>query len=223
MKKSLVLLGLMVIALVPSVQASGCSGPRGLMVDLINSVPSSEPVIIGEDITTTIHAVYANGDPVSLNPELAGFLWTGSQGRIEFDSVPLVFTGNRGFYDFRETVTADFVNATGPGEATLSVVACSLQDAQGNHGPPQTISSDETLTPSDNSHLVLPQVPRILTATVTESAISTTGGFVVVPSGFLNMASLMLAVITVSVVLIAVILGLRTLIKNRQRQEGLYP
>ena len=110
----MVLLDLIVIAPVPSIQAVGCSAPRDLVVDLINSVPSSEPVIIGEEITTRIHVVYANGDSATLNPELAGFLWTGSQGRIEFDSVPLVFTGDRGFYDFRETVTSDFVNATCP-------------------------------------------------------------------------------------------------------------
>jgi len=170
-----------------------------------------------------LQVIYADGTPATLAPALASFFWSGAHGGIEFGNVPLRSDGSPGFYSFTETVTADLVNVTGPGEATLSVAPCSCQDVQGNRGPPQLTSSDQTLSPSDNSHVTMPQIPRISTVTVPqESESSASSAVMVIPSNFLNMAFLMLAAITISITLIAVILVMRILLARRPREQGLY-
>lgn len=226
MRKKLALFLVVMMAvsfLLPSVWSLNCAGPKSLQIDLVNSTPNSDPVILGTDIRTEIHISYPDGRPVSLDPPLVSIIWSGSEGWIEFDNIPLTTRDIVGFYSFTETVTADLVNVTGPGKATLSVVACSCQDARGNRGPTQLTSSDQTLSPSDNSHVIMPQIPRISTVTVTqESESSASSAVMVIPSNFLNMAFLMLAAITISIALIAAILVIRILLRRKHREEGLY-
>jgi hypothetical protein len=126
-----------------------------LTVDLVNSSPIS--ITTGDVVTTTFHVVYPDGTPVQLTPETASFLWTGAAGQKEFYNVNVTYTGNPGYYNYTEAVTADITQATlgsaTTGKIYVQVAVCSLSDALGNRGPTGDIGSGETLTPSDNSNL----------------------------------------------------------------------
>ena len=142
----------------PTIQQTQTQGPCPtyhtiLEVDLVNSVPIQSSV--GQTVITTFHVIYPDGTPATLNPETTSFLWSGPSGQTEFDNVPVVFTGNVGFYNYTQQLTEDLVKATGQGTVVVSVIACSCQDIQGNRGPTSLTSSNTTLTPSDNSNEVI--------------------------------------------------------------------
>ena len=137
---------------------TGCpTYQTNLVVDFVDSTPID--AVVGITIVTRVHVVYPDGTPVALLPETISFLWTGGAGQEEFDNVQVIFTGNPGWYNYTETVTADLLQATGQGKVTISVVTCSASDGLGNRGPTGLISSDTTFTPGDNSILNIgPQV-----------------------------------------------------------------
>jgi hypothetical protein len=140
----------------PSVQQTTPSCPTyqvNLVVDLVNSDPTNPQV--GDTVVTRVHVVYNDGTPVTLSPETISFLWTGTAGQKEFDNVAVVYTGEPGFYNYTETVTQDIFQAVGQGKVTIAVVACSCSDIRGNRGPISPVNSDATLTPSDNSNLLV--------------------------------------------------------------------
>jgi LPXTG-motif cell wall-anchored protein len=122
-----------------------------ILVDVVDSNPIN--VVAGDIVVTRVHVVYPDGTPVTLSPETMSFLFNGSKGHMEFDNVQVVYTGTPGFYNYTQTITADLIQATGQGKVTIFVVTCSCSDGGGNRGPPSLISSDLTLTPSDNSNL----------------------------------------------------------------------
>jgi hypothetical protein len=126
-----------------------------LTVDLITSSPIQ--ITVGDVVTTMFHVIYPDGTPVQLSPQTASFLWIGAAGQTELDNVPVTFTGNPGYYNYTQTVTADIAQATvgsaGTGKITIEIAHCSCSDALGNRGATGDIGSDETLTPSDNSNL----------------------------------------------------------------------
>jgi len=126
-----------------------------LTVDFFNSSPIQTTT--GEVVTTTFHVVYPDGTPVQLTPQTGSFLWVGAVGQKEFDNVNVTYTGNPGYYNYTQTVTADIMQATlgsaSTGKIYVQIAVCSLSDALGNRGPTGDIGSDETLTPSDNSNL----------------------------------------------------------------------
>lgn len=138
------------------VQTSGCpTYLTNLEIDFVNSSPIQ--VTVGDVVTTTFHVIYPDGTPVQLVPQTASFLWIGAAGQKEFDNVPVTYTGNPGYYNYTQTITADLAQGTvgsgGTGKITLEVAVCSCSDALGNRGATGNIGSDETLTPSDNSNL----------------------------------------------------------------------
>jgi LPXTG-motif cell wall-anchored protein len=122
-----------------------------LLVDVVDSVPIN--VTTGGTVVTRIHVIYPDGTPVTLEPELVSFVWTGSQGQIEFDNVAVTYTGNPGFYTYTQQITEALVQATGEGVVVVAVANCSCSDGANNRGPPGLINSDLTLTPSDNSNV----------------------------------------------------------------------
>lgn len=141
---------------IPPAQNSGCpTYLTNLQVDFVNSSPTQ--VTVGDMVTTMFHVVYPDGTPVQLAPQTASFLWIGAVGQKEFDNVQVTYTGNPGYYNYTQTVTADLAQATvgsgGTGKITIYVATCSCSDALGNRGATGNIGSDETLTPSDNSNL----------------------------------------------------------------------
>jgi hypothetical protein len=127
-----------------------------ILVDLVDSTPIN--VTTGGTVVTRIHVVYPDGTPVTLEPELVSFLWTGSQGQKEFDNVAVNYTGNPGFYTYAQQVTQDLVQTTGTGIVVVAVVHCSCSDGAGNRGPPGNTDSNLTITPSDNSNVMIGQV-----------------------------------------------------------------
>ena len=145
----------------PSVQQTTPDCPTyqvNLAVDLVNSDPTNPQV--GDTVVTRVHVVYNDGTPVTLSPETISFLWKGVSGQEQFDNVPVVYTGEPGFYNYTETITQDLFQTLGVGEVIISVVACSCSDIRGNRGPISLTESDTTFTPSDNSHLFVgPQAP----------------------------------------------------------------
>jgi hypothetical protein len=136
--------------------AQGCpTYLTNLTIDIVNSNPTQ--ITTGDLVVTTFHVIYPDGTPVTLTPQTASFLWVGAAGQQEFDNVQVTYTGNPGFYNYTQTVTPDLATATlgssGTGTVTIYAASCSCSDALGNRGPTQGIGSDQTLTPSDDSHL----------------------------------------------------------------------
>ena len=124
-----------------------------LVVDFVNSNPINPTV--GEIVITRVHVVYNDGTPTTLVPETISFLWTGTKGNSQFDNVPVVFTGEPGFYNYTQTFTQDMLEKLGEGKVTIAVVECSCSDIRGNRGPVSNVNSDLTITPSDNSNLFI--------------------------------------------------------------------
>jgi hypothetical protein len=140
----------------PSVlQTEGCPTYETLLVvDLVDASPRSASV--GTFVVTNVHVVTPDGTPVDLTPRTVSFLWSGPTGQKEYDSVPVALApGQAGLYIYNQTVTDDLVKAVGEGTVTISVVACSCGDGLGNFGPPGLISSNRTLTPSDDSSVMI--------------------------------------------------------------------
>ena len=138
----------------PSVQQATPPCPTyqvNLALDLVNSNPTNPQV--GDTVVTRVHVVYNDGTPVTLSPETISFIWKGVSGQEQKDNVPVVYTGEPGFYNYTETITQDLSQTLGAGQVIISVVACSCSDIRGNRGPISLTESDTTFTPSDNSHL----------------------------------------------------------------------
>ena len=135
----------------PSIQQECPTYQVHLAVILVDSSPID--AVVGDTIVTKIDVVYQDGTPVTLSPELVSFVWIGDNGQMEFDNVPVVYTGTPGFYLYTQTITSDLVQATGEGKVTIWAAACSCSDAQLNRGPISLVASDVTFTPGDNSNL----------------------------------------------------------------------
>jgi len=126
-----------------------------LVVDYVDSTPHSATV--GTTVVTTVHVVYPDGTPVTLSPETLSFRWSSEAGEKIFENVPVVPTGDPGYYTYTQTVTEDFPTGT----VTVYVLYCSASDGLGNYGPTDDVSSDETLTVEDNSKVDIgPSTPK---------------------------------------------------------------
>jgi len=126
-----------------------------LVVDYVDSTPHTATV--GTTIVTTVHVIYPDGTPVTLSPETLSFRWSSDAGEKIFENVPVVPTGDPGYYTYTETVTEDFPTGT----VTAYVLYCCASDGLGNYGPTDDVSSDETLTVEDNSKVDIgPSTPK---------------------------------------------------------------
>lgn len=87
---------------------------------------------------------------VVLSPEKASFGFSNSSGAsLTLTNVTVLpVTGQPGNYTYSSVVSSDF--PTGP--VTVAVLEGSLQDAQGNIGPPHDVTSDTTINLVDDSH-----------------------------------------------------------------------
>jgi len=124
-----------------------------LVVAVVDATPTSATV--GGTVVVKVNVVYEDGTPVTLSPQVISFLWTGPNGQIQFDNVPVTYTGTPGFYEYTQNIKEELVQATGTGTITIAVVACSCSDGIGNRGPTGFTNSDLTLTPSDNSKVAI--------------------------------------------------------------------
>jgi hypothetical protein len=124
-----------------------------LLVDLIDSTPTT--VDVGTRVVTRVHVVYPDGTPATLLPEMMSFRWSNDGQEKVFINVPVTPTGDPGFYTYTQIVRDDFPT----GKVTISALTCSCSDSSGNYGPTDDISSDVTLTPSDNSHVDIGPAP----------------------------------------------------------------
>lgn len=160
--------GANLVSAAPGVQQvnPGCpTYQTNLTVDFVNSIP--QVALVGDTIVTTFHVIYPDGTPVTLQPRTASFNWTGPSGSKEFYNVPVIFNGTAGFYNYTQPFTQDIIQATGSGTITIAVAACSCQDALANRGPTGSISSIQTLIPTDNSQIAPTTPPQTSTQMVT--------------------------------------------------------
>jgi hypothetical protein len=131
------------------VVAPGSGAPSSALVISFLQTPAGTPFVI------QFHVVYAltpNGTGMAavLNPERASFSFSNSSGAsLTVTNVTVVpVTGQPGNYTYSSVVSSNFPD----GPVTVSVLEGSLQDTQGNIGPPHDVTSDTTFTPQDNSH-----------------------------------------------------------------------
>jgi len=117
-----------------------------LLVVIVDSVPRDVPPYT--TVVTTFKVIYPDGTPVTLDPETASFTWVNEAGESKiFKDVPVVPTGEPGFYTYTQTVTPDFPTGT----VTISVAYCSCSDAQMNYGPTDDENSVTTIYEPDIS------------------------------------------------------------------------
>ncbi len=155
-------------------QAGSCpTYQTNLLVVRVDSTPHSPtPTPVGTSVVTIFHVVYPDGTPVTLQPSIASFVWSGTAGQKEFDNVPVVYTGTPGFYSYTATLTQDIVQAAGPGVITISVLTCSCQDGSGNRGPTGGVNSLLTTDPSDNSQVVFATLTSSTTMTTPQAGVA---------------------------------------------------
>ena len=121
----------------------------------VNSRPKRADV--GTTVVTTVTVSYEpiesvalgsslNTYPVTLSPETIAFRWVSSAGEKVVENAPVVPT-TAGVYEYTQTVGDDFPTGT----VTISVVASSCSDGQGNFGPPTDVDSHSTVWEFDNS------------------------------------------------------------------------
>ena len=158
----------LIVAARPSLLQTTTPGCPTYLVNIIVDFVDSTPInaVAGITVITRFHVIYPDGTPVYLLPETTSFLWVGGQGQKEFLNVPVIFTGDPGWYNYTQTITDDLVQATGEGKVTVSVMTCSCSDGLGNRGPLTDVSSNTTFTPSDNSNVIIG--PPQTTTTETE-------------------------------------------------------
>ena len=71
--------------------------------------------------------------------------------------MPVVPTGEPGYYTYTQIVMDDFPT----GDVTVWVWYCCASDGLGNYGPTDDVSSDNTLTVQDDSHVDIgPPTPK---------------------------------------------------------------
>ena len=117
-----------------------------LLVVIVDSVPRDVPPYT--TVVTTFKVIYPDGTPVKLDPETASFTWVNEAGESKiFKDVPIVPTGELGFYTYTQMVTPDFPTGT----VTISVAYCSCSDAQRNYGPTEDENSVTTIYAPDIS------------------------------------------------------------------------
>jgi len=117
-----------------------------LLVVIVDSVPRDVPPYT--TVVTTFKVIYPDGTPVTLDPETASFTWVNEAGESKiFKDVPVVPTGEPGFYTYTQTVTPDFPTGT----VTISVAYCSCSDTEGNYGPTGDQNSVTTIYEPDMS------------------------------------------------------------------------
>jgi LPXTG-motif cell wall-anchored protein len=82
-----------------------------------------------------------------LSPQTISFRWASSAGEKIVENAPVVPTAQTGTYTNDLKVGDDFPTGT----VTISVIACSCSDGQGNSGPPMDVNSDTTSHTTDDS------------------------------------------------------------------------
>lgn len=122
-----------------------------VMVNVVNSTSvSGTPLFaIGMPLIIEFRVTDSFGRPVTLSPLTGSFMFTNSSGAsyllagVTVSPVP----NQPGNYTYVLTISADFPE----GVVTTSVVAGSLQDAEGDIGPLETIASHNSQPPVDQT------------------------------------------------------------------------
>jgi len=141
------------LAAAASPKSSYPTAGKTVFVINVNSMPRSADV--GTTVVTTVAVSYEPKgfemaevpDPVTLSPETISFRWVSSAGEKVVENAPVVPTDRAGVYEYTQTVRDDFPTGT----VTISVVAGSCSDGQGNSGPPTDVDSHSTTFENDNS------------------------------------------------------------------------
>jgi hypothetical protein len=150
--------------LIPVPNAAVCpTYQTNLIVDLVDSTPTT--VSVGATVVTRVHVAYSDGTPAILYPETLSFLWHGSAGDKTVRNVPVVPTGDPGFYTYTQTIAEDFPT----GLVTVFVLFCCASDNGGNFGPTDDVSSDITITLADNSKVEIGPLTTEVTTTTTRA------------------------------------------------------
>ena len=126
----------------------------GKTVYVISVQSNPRSADVGTTVVTTVAVSYepkgfemAEWNPVTLSPETISFRWVSSAGEKVVENAPVVPTDRAGVYEYTQTVRDDFPTGT----VTISVVAGSCSDGQGNSGPPTDVDSHSTTFENDNS------------------------------------------------------------------------
>ena len=153
------------LAAAASPKSSYPTAGKTVYVISVQSKPRSADV--GTTVVTTVAVSYEPKgfemaevpDPVTLSPETISFRWVSSAGEKVVENAPVVPTDRAGVYEYTQTVGDDFPTGT----VTISVVAGSCSDGQGNSGPPTDVDSHLTTFENDNSIVQIGAVQQAAT------------------------------------------------------------
>jgi hypothetical protein len=121
---------------------------KGKIVQVIYLESDPKSAAVGTTVVTTVGVFYVDETPVALSPQTISFRWVSAAGEKLIENAPVVpIAGSKSLHKYEQKVGEDFPT----GKVTISVVACSCSDGQGNSGPIGDTSSDSTLEDGDNS------------------------------------------------------------------------
>jgi hypothetical protein len=133
------------LAAAASAKPSCPTNGKVVRVVYLESTPKSAAV--GTTVATNVGVVYVGETAVALSPQTISFRWVSAAGEKLVENAPVApIAGGKG-YMYEQKVGNDFPT----GKVTISVVACSCSDGQGNSGPTADTSSDSTEEDGDNS------------------------------------------------------------------------
>jgi hypothetical protein len=148
----------------------------------------------GTELQVVFTVNYADGSPVTLNPDLADFLAINSNYSHIYQRVQVIPTGTPGQYRTSLTVPSDIPVGT----YKLYCIHCTLTDGLTNFGPNSDTSSYETAIVKDDS-----------TFSVGPSTATTTTATAAAPSGLLSPSLIAGLVILILIIALLVALLLR--------------
>lgn len=171
-----------------------------LVTELHIAVEQAEP---GTSVQFELEVHYADGSPVTLNPERGSFVVVGAGYSRTYEGIPLTPTGTPGEYRGSITLPSDIP----PGIYKLYCIHCTLSDGKGNFAPNLDVSSSETQDPVDSS-LIAIQTTIPVTTMVTTATVQ--------PPGFLSPS--LLVGVGILVLIIAIIAAL--ILRRPRKKTG---
>ena len=121
---------------------------KGKTVMVFDLETNTKSAAVGTTVVTTVGVFYVDETAVALSPQTISFRWVSAAGEKLIENAPVVpIAGSKSLHKYEQKVGNDFPM----GKVTISVVACSCSDGQGNSGPTADTSSDSTLEAGDNS------------------------------------------------------------------------
>jgi hypothetical protein len=146
----LLLFGMVVPLAAAATPKSSCpSAGKTVFVIFVGSSPQTAAV--GSTVVTTVNVCYESngvGESPTVSPQTMSFRWASAAGEKIVENAPVAPGGGpAGTYMNTQAIGDDFPT----GKVTISVVACSCSDGQGNSGPPMDVNSDTTSHTTDDS------------------------------------------------------------------------